>query len=105
MSANNAIFTLQVNWTYGYARSRNVVTKKRTKSYFFVFEGDVDMWGELTRTGKLKKSAMWQLLTCPTARQRQMPDQASAAAYASMLHDECFPEYGLMALSVTYHSK
>jgi len=102
VSANNAIYVLHVEWTYPCEQQGMVVTKERTVSYFFVFEGDVDMWGELTRSGKLKKSAMWRLMLNPTMRRFEYHDNADT--YAGMLDNVSHTEYGLVDLSVTYHS-
>jgi hypothetical protein len=102
MSANNAIYVLQVKWTYPSERTFTGAIKEKTEDYFFVFEGDVDMWGELTRAGKLKKSAMWKLMLEHNLRRFEKRD--TAYTYAHDLNSERHTEYGLLALSVAYHS-
>jgi hypothetical protein len=104
MSSNNAVYVLHVEWTYPCEYRGNVVTKERTKNYFFVFEGDVNLWGGLTRSGKLKKSAMWRLLRDHNMRRFDMRDNAYTYA-RYILPNQSVTEYGLRELSVTYHAK
>jgi hypothetical protein len=103
MSANNGIYVLQVEWTYPRERTGQVVTKESTESHFFVFEGDVDMWGELASKGVVTKRLLWTLLMAPSVR--KFEHRVFADNYAEILDSTCRTEYGILAPMVTYHSK
>jgi hypothetical protein len=103
VSANNAIYVAPVEWYVATRYENGKPTHFDTFTYWFVFNGDADQWGELANNKRASRKLLWQLLLDRAVMHHTYADAVVAAH--ELMDKTSIVEYGIVYLDKLAYKK